>query len=211
VPVLAVRYFKKGIRALGVAECFRRGASEKSVLAGVVMRADLLVDGFAFSTATVGGLDATEAVIRLYERLGRKDVNIIMLNGCVISWYNVIDLHEVAERTGRPLICVTYEPSPGLEKYFKQNFPDDWAERLAIYERNGPRVPVRLRTGHQVFMRAIGLEEEEALKVLDRFTLHGSIPEPLRLARLLARAAFSSAGELARAGFTGPGREQLAP
>jgi len=196
---LAVRYFKKGIRALGIAECFRKGESRKSVLAGVVMRADLLLDGFSFSTATVGGLDATEAVLRLYERLRRKDVNIIMLNGCVISWYNVIDLNEVHERTGKPLICVTYEPSPGLEKYFKEYFPEDWAERLAIYERNGPRKAIRLRTGHEVFIRAIGLDEEEAKKVLDKFTLHGSIPEPLRLARLLARAVLTSINEFSGA------------
>ena len=195
----AVRYFKKGIRALGVAECFRRGVSRHSILAGVVMRADMIIDGFSLATATVGGLDATEAVLRLYGRLGRKDVNVIMLNGCVISWYNVIDLHEVAERAGRPVICVTYEPSPGLEKYFREYFPEDWRERLAIYERNGPRTPVVLKTGHRVFVRAIGLEDEEAIHVLNRFTLHGSVPEPLRLARLLARAALASADELAAA------------
>jgi len=196
---LVVRYFKKGIRALGVAECFKKGASRRSILAGVVVRADMLVDGFSFATATVGGLDATEAVVRLYERLRRKDVNLLMLNGCVISWYNVIDLHEVADRTGKPLICVTYEPSPGLEKYFAEYFPRDWRERLAIYERNGPRKRVRLKTGHEIFIRAVGLEEEEALKVLDRFVLHGAIPEPLRLARLLARATLASVDELSQA------------
>ena len=203
---MPVRYFKKGIRALGVAECFYKGLSRRSVLAGVVMRADLLVDGFSFSTATVGGLDATKAVVELYERLRRRDVNLIMLNGCVISWYNVVDLHEVAEATGRPLICVTYEPSPGLEPYFKRYFPGDWPERLAIYERNGPRVPVKLRTGHRVFIRAVGLEEEEALKVLDRFTLHGAVPEPLRVARLLARSVLSSLGELSGAVASGAAR-----
>lgn len=185
---MPIRYFKKGIRALGVAECFYKGLSKRSILAGVVMRADMLVDGFSFSTATVGGLDATQAVLELYQRLGREDINVILLNGCVISWYNVIDLHEVAERTGRPLICVTYEPSPGLEKYFREYFPEDWARRLAIYQRNGPRKKVELRTGHEVFIRPVGLDEEEALRVLNKFTLHGSIPEPLRLARLLARA-----------------------
>ena len=202
---MPVRYFKKGFRALGIAECFRKGLGKRSILAGVVMRADGLVDGFSFSTATVGGLDATEAILRLYERLRRKDVNVMMLNGCVISWFNVVDLHEVSERTGRPLICVTYEPSPGLEPYFKQYFPGDWRERLAIYERNGPRKEVRLRTGHVVFIRAVGLDEEDALRVLDRFTLHGSIPEPLRLARLLARAALRSADEIASIQLLSPG------
>ena len=140
----AVRYFKKGIRALGVAECFRRGLSRHSVLAGVVVRADMIVDGFSLATATVGGLDATEAVLRLYERLGRKDVNVLMLNGCVISWYNVIDLHEVAERAGRPVICVTYEPSLGLEKYFREYFPEDWRERLSTWAASSSSRPMAL-------------------------------------------------------------------
>ncbi|MCA9450353.1 MAG: DUF99 family protein, partial [Candidatus Omnitrophica bacterium] len=45
---------KKGLRTLGIAESF--SGSPESVLAGVVMRKDLRIDGFRFTTATVGGM-----------------------------------------------------------------------------------------------------------------------------------------------------------
>ncbi|MCS7120453.1 MAG: DUF99 family protein [Nitrososphaerota archaeon] len=179
---------KKAIRALGISESFTKGLSEKSVLAGVVMRSDMVIDGFVFSTATVGGMDATQKIIEMYESLGRADLNVVLLNGCVISWYNVVDLHEVAEKTQLPLICVTYEESEGLEKYFMKFFPEDWRIRVETYRKNRARTPLELRTGHTVFVRFINIDEQEARVTLDKFTVHGSIPEPLRVARLAARS-----------------------
>jgi hypothetical protein len=179
---------KKGFRALGISESFVKGVSEESILAGVVMRADGAIDGFTFAKATVGGMDATDKVLEMCRSLRRDDINVLLLNGCVISWYNVIDLHRVAEETGLPLICVTYNESTGLEKYFKELFPQDWERRVEVYRRNKSRTAIELSTGYTVYIRFIGMEIEEAKGVLNKFTSHGSIPEPLRVARLLARS-----------------------
>ena len=185
---------KKGFRALGISESFVKGVSKESILAGVVMRADMKIDGFTFSRATVGGTDATEKILEMYKRLRRDDINLLLLNGCVISWYNVIDLHRVAGETGLPLICVTYNESAGLERYFRELFPEDWKYRVEIYRKNKNRVPVKLSTGHVVYIRFIGMEVDEAKGVLNRFTLEGAIPEPLRIARLLAISIIKSLG-----------------
>ena len=182
---------KRAFRALGIAECFLRGLP-KSLLAGVVMRGDLIIDGAAFSTATVGGMDATDSVLSIIHQLNRPDINVVLLNGCVISWYNVIDLSRVYEESRRPLICVTYEPSRGLEEHFRRNFPADWQQRVAIYRRNGGRTPLQLRTGFTVYIRYFGLTYSDTQQILNRFTLHGRIPEPLRVAQLLARALIKS-------------------
>ncbi|MEM2455091.1 MAG: DUF99 family protein [Candidatus Bathyarchaeia archaeon] len=178
---------KKAFRALGVSESFIKGFSEKSILAGVVLRSDRITDGFTFSKATVGGMDATDSIIKMCKALGRDDINVLMLNGCVISWYNVIDLQRVYEETGLPLICVTYEESPGLEKYFMELFPEDCEKRIEVYRKNGSRTTIRLHTGFDVYIRFYGMSLEEARGVLNKFTLHGAVPEPLRIARLLAR------------------------
>jgi len=185
---LRLHVHKKAVRALGISESFVKGESRKSVLAGVVMRTDKAVDGFVFSTVTVGGMDATEKIIEMYKTLGREDVNLLMLNGCVISWYNVVDLHKVAEETGLPLLCVTYEESEGLEKYFKELFPQDWKRRVEVYHGNKERTVLKLDTGYTVYVRFINMSPEEAKGILNKFTSHGSVPEPLRVARLLARS-----------------------
>jgi len=179
---------KKGFRALGISESFVKGVSEESILAGVVMRADGAIDGLTFAKARVGGMDATEKILEMYRNLGRDDISVLLLNGCVISWYNVIDLNRVAEETRLPLICVTYNESTGLEKYFKELFPQDWERRVEIYRRNKSRTAVKLSTGYTVYIRFIGMKMEEAKGVLNKFTSHGAIPEPLRVARLLARS-----------------------
>src|SRR5271155_1445168 len=94
---------KKAFRALGVAESFRPTAS-KSTLAGVVVRTDLVVDGFVFGAATEGGEDGRRAVHGMYRKLKRGDVTLIMPAGCIISRYNIIDVDEVAKKSGLPAV-----------------------------------------------------------------------------------------------------------
>ena len=156
------------------------------------MRADLIVDGFTFSRVEVGGMDATQKIIEMFEALDRHDINILLLNGCIIRWYNVIDLNRVADTTRVPLICVTYNDTKGLEKYFKENFPESWQQRTEVYRKNGARTPMTLHTGHTVYTRFLNISKEESSRLIDKLTSHGAVPEPLRLARLLARSLMRS-------------------
>lgn len=189
VKIMALHVNKKGIRVLGIAESFTR-EEEKSVLAGIVMRSDFVIDGIAFDMITVGGLDATEGVLHVFDSLRRADINVMMLNGCVISWFNIIDIHTVYERLRIPLICVTYEESEGLEGHIAAHFDAREREaRIEAYRRLGIRVPVRLHNKFEVFIRFLGVERTEAAAVLKKFATHGKVPEPLRVAKIAARAA----------------------
>lgn len=183
---------KKGIRALGIAESYT--GRERSTLAGVVMRKDLRIDGFSFGTVTVGGMDATGTVIQMIRDLERSDINVVMLSGCVIAWFNVIDPGEVEKASGIPVICVTYEESEGLEADIRYHFPGDEV-RIGAYRRIGNRIPVDLHTGQRIFIRSWGLSHPDAALLCSDFTLDGRIPEPLRVARLCARRLFSAGHE----------------
>jgi len=178
---------KPALRVLGLAESFFRSCPS-SVLAGVVMRADLRVDGLAFAHATVGGDDATEAVLKIYADLDRTDVNAVILSGAAVSWFNIIDIQAVFEEIEKPLMCLTYEESPGLERYIREYFPQP-EEKLRRYARLGERERVLLKTGYDAYVRALGCSAEEARILLNKLTLDGRVPEPVRTARLAARAA----------------------
>jgi len=54
-----------------------------------------------------------KAVLNLYRQLDRADVNALLLSGLAVSWFNIIDLTEVWDRIQKPVICLTYEESPG--------------------------------------------------------------------------------------------------
>lgn len=175
---------KKGLRALGIAESYTGRAN--STLVGVVMRKDLRIDGFVTGTVTVGGTDATATVLAMVQNLGRDDLNVILLSGCVIAWFNIIEIDRIARETGLPVICVTYEESDGLFDDIRYHFPGD-TDRLDACGRLGEREPVELRTGMTLYIRACGISIANAARFCNDFTLDGKIPEPLRVARLCAR------------------------
>ena len=177
---------KKGLRVFGIAESYT--GREHSTLAGVVMRKDLRIDGFAFGVVTVGGMDATESVIHMVKDLERQDINAIMLSGCVIAWFNVMDPAKIMEVSRLPVICVTYEGSEGLEGDIRHHFPEDTA-RIDAYRRLGDRKAYTLPNGQTVFVRSWGISEDDAAVLCRDFTLDGKIPEPLRVARICARQA----------------------
>ena len=180
---------KKGLRVLGIAESY--SGREQSTLAGIVMRKDLRIDGVVFSRVTVGGMDATEAVVRMVEDLDRRDINLIMISGSVIAWYNIIDPAAVKDATGLPVIIVTYEESEGLEEDIRHHFPGD-SERLLAYRRLGERILIALHTGYEIYLRSSGLSDDDAARLCNAFTREGKIPEPLRVARLVARGIVRS-------------------
>ena len=191
---------KAGVRAIGVAESYREA---DSTLAAAVVRASRVVDGLAFDTCAVGGTDATETVVSLVDRLDREDARYLLLAGVAPAWFNFFDLPAIRERVDRPVVSVGFEESDSLEPALRAAFDGDALdERLAVYRRQPDRRPVELDDG-TVYVRAAGLDAEEAADVVRAFTPEGGRPEPLRVARLAARAA----DERFVGGDGGPGGE----
>ncbi len=185
---MRIKLEKRGIRALGISESFKKEIGTRSILGGVVMRSDLIVDGLLFGVATLEGDDATDAILSMVKRLNRNDINIIIISGAIISLYNIIDIDRVGQETGIPIICITFEESGGLVQSIKRHFPKKWEKKVEEYKKLDRREVIYLKTGYRIFARTYGLDIDESKKVLDKFILQGAVPEPVRLARLLAKA-----------------------
>jgi endonuclease V-like protein UPF0215 family len=181
---------KAGTRALGIAESYR-GEDGRSALTGAVVRASRAVDGFVFGSCTVGGTDATAAAIALHARLDRADVNYVLVAGIAPAWYNVLDLHALHAATDTPVLSISFEESTGLEPALHEEFSGDaLAARLDSYRAQPPRRRCSVN-GETLFVRSVGITDDEAVTVVRGFTPEGGRPEPLRIARLAARAADS--------------------
>jgi len=181
-----VHPFKKGIRALGIAESFNPKSDRKSLLAGVVMRKDYIIDGIAFERTTVGGEDSTEKIIKLYKSFERSDINIIMLSGAIISYYNIVDIDKVHSETQVPLVCLSYRETKGIEDSIREKFGGNSETKLEKYRKLGERKRILLKTGKSIFIRTIGIGDDDAKSILQDFLLQGRYPEPVRVASLLA-------------------------
>jgi len=182
---------KRGFRVLGIAESFDRKRSPISVVAGIVMRRDLLIDGVRVRTVPIGGKHITKTLIDLFTAFNRSDIRAILLQGAVISWFNIVDLELLHRTTRLPILSVTYDPSHGLEKYLEEYFPDDYEYRIEQYKKLGPRRQYMLKTGYKLYLYNSGMTWSEAGQLIDAFTLQGRIPEPIRIAQLIAREFFS--------------------
>ena len=177
---------KKGVRVLGIAESFKTSGNI-STLAGVVMRRDLIIDGMMFGYATIEGDDATRSIISMYQSLARDDISCIMLDGLVLSMYNIVDGKTIASETGLPIIAITFEDSYGIEGSIRHHFRN-WQNKLDQYRKLGPREKVLLKTGKNLFIRYWDLNQKKAIAIINSFTLQGAVPEPIRVAKLAARS-----------------------
>jgi endonuclease V-like protein UPF0215 family len=185
---MRVHIEKGGIRVLGIAESFKK-TSACSMLAGIVMRRDLIIDGMVFGNVTIEGNDSTQNILSMYRSLKRNDINCIMLDGLIISMYNIIDGEELRKNTHVPVIAITFNDSKGLEGTIQHHFPDDSNIKLEQYRRLGQRDKILLKTSKHLFVRYWGISLKEASTIANYFTLQGSIPEPIRIAKLAARAS----------------------
>ncbi len=184
-----MQFTKPAFRVLGMAECFNK-KQRKSVLAAVSYRRDGIIDGVYLTWLTVGGLDATEKILELVRNTGRQDFNAVMLNGCIISWFNIVDIKTLHRELSVPVVCLSYEESGGLEKFLEKYFPGD-ERRLKMYSNLGERRLVYISSSRSyVYARYEGIEEEDLRELLNAVTKHGKVPEPLRIAQSIARAVY---------------------
>jgi len=177
---------KQGVRALGVAESYQ---ANRSTLAGAVTRRSRVVDGFVFGSCTVGGTDATDEIATLHRRLGREDLQYLLVAGVGLAWYNIVDLHRLHEETRLPVLSVSFEESDGLEPGIRAAFDGDAAtKRLEAYRSLPDRQEFSVGS-ERLFCRSVGIDSQDAKRVIRAFTPEGGRPEPVRVARLAARAA----------------------
>ena len=177
---------KKGLRGLAVAESFKQNSS-KSVFAGIVMRQDFVIDGFIFGSATLEGDDATDTILEMYDKLQRPDISYVLISGMIVSMYNIINIKKLYDSLKIPIIGISYNDSMGIEDALKHHFPNSFESKISAYQKLGKREKITLNTSHDIFVRNEGCTLGEVKLLLDKLTLHGSIPEPIRVSQLLAK------------------------
>lgn len=177
---------KPGTRALGIAESFQ---SQTSTVCGAVSTTAGDIDGFAFAHCTVGGLDATDTIADLWQSLDREDIQYCLISGIAPAWFNILDLHQLSQTLSTPVIVLTFESGDTLVPAIRNAFKSAAAaERIERYRAlpEPTEVPLDQST---VYARSLDVDSTAIPAIIRQFTRGGARPEPLRVARLAARAA----------------------
>jgi len=177
---------KNGIRGLSISESFEK-QEKHSILAGVVMSNEFLIDGFVFDHATLRGDDITEKILMMYKKLNRDDISYLLLPGTILSMYNIVDIDIIFEQLQLPVIAVNSKDSSGLHDTLKHHFPNNFENKIEQYEKLGPRQIMHLKSQNELYLRMRGCTVEDCKTLLDKITLQGSVPEPLRVSQTLAK------------------------
>jgi endonuclease V-like protein UPF0215 family len=108
-----------------------------------------------------------------------------MLNGVTVAGFNLVDIQKLNKATGLPIISLTQD-KPDLEAIHEalKNLPDT-EKRWQIIQNEGAIRAIQNK-GAKLYVGLAGLDVDDALVVLDTTSTRGSLPEPLRVAHLIA-------------------------
>lgn len=141
------------------------------------------------ASITVDGLDATKKA----ELLLKGSVNVpVLLSGVTFGGFNLINPLKIQRLCKAPLIIVTGSrpDDKAVKRALYRHFPD-WKKRWNLIRSLGPLHKTRtLPSESPVFFEQFGCSKREAALILKSYAFVSRIPEPLRVAGILAKGLF---------------------
>lgn len=138
---------------------------------------------------TVDGLDATRKAKFLLKRPHTP----VMLSGVTFGGFNLIDPWKIQQDTKAPVIVVigSRPDNRAVKRVLSRHFLD-WKERWDLIRSLGPLHKVRTMANESpVFFERFGCSTLDAKLLLKSWAFVSRVPEPLRVAGILARGLFS--------------------
>jgi endonuclease V-like protein UPF0215 family len=177
---------KTQIRLLGLDDSPFTFNDKYTTIIGVVMRGGEYLECVLSRQISIDGEDATFVCIDMIKSSKhRKQLKAMLLDGVTFGGFNVVDIQEVFKSTNLPVITVTRDKPDfnKIEKALKNNFAD-WKDRLNLMKKG--RL-FKVKTRHNpVYMKCVGIDFEDAKEIIKLSTIRGVVPEPIRIAHLIA-------------------------
>jgi uncharacterized protein len=178
---------KQEIRVLGIDDGqFLPHTKGEVLVVGVVFRGGTSVDGVMHTHVDIDGLDATDKIVAMINASPHKpQIRVVMLNGVTVAGFNLVDIVKLNKATGVPILSVTQD-KPDLDAIHEalKNLPET-EKRWEIIQNEGAIRAIQNK-GAKLYVGLAGLDVDDALIVLDTTSTRGSLPEPLRVAHLIA-------------------------
>jgi len=177
-------HIKPEVRILGIDDSAL--LNEKVMIVGAVFRGGDWIDGVLRSEITKDGLDATEVICKMIKKSKHYgQIRTVILDGITYGGFNVVDIQMLYMKTGIPVVVVMrnypdFEKIKSALKYFP-----DGEERWTIIKRAGKieRIPGEISP---IYIQRAGIGLETVKKIVRLTSIRSNIPEPLRVAHLIA-------------------------
>ncbi|MBI2663856.1 DUF99 family protein [Candidatus Woesearchaeota archaeon] len=173
---------KKEIRLLGIDDApFDKFKDKKTLIVGVFFRGGGSVDGILSETVDIDGSDASEKIIEMVNRSKfRTQLRAIMLKGIAFAGFNLIDIEKVSKKTGIPVIVVMRR-LPDKERIGRILAKLRKESSIKLMEKAG-----QISKAGAIYIQFSGTTPEQAKEIIRISSSRGNIPEPIRVAHLIA-------------------------
>lgn len=175
---------KRDARFLGIDDAPFSKGDERVRVVGVVTRGPQYIEGVLSTDVAVDGHDATDRLLdRLIRSRFRSMWRAVFLNGIFLGGFNLVDVDRMHEALGVPVMAlIRSAPRPRLVRHALTRAFKDWEP---VWARVAELEPEPL-PGLRLWATLRGATAPEAARLVRALTVRGWIPEPLRLAHVIA-------------------------
>jgi len=177
---------KRQIRILGIDDAPFTFHEKYTTVIGVVMRGGEYLECVLRNQVTIDGTEATMICKQMIQNSRyQQQLKAVMIDGACLGGFNVVDIDDLSESTHLPVLTITRDKpdQKKIKNALQKNFKD-WKERWSLLEK-GPlhMVPTQ---HNPMYIKCTGVSLEEAKEIINISTIRGVIPEPIRVAHLIA-------------------------
>ena len=170
------------MRVIGIDDSpFNKFKKGKVLVVGTVFRGGSFLDGVLSTKVNIDGNDSTKKIIEMINKCKFKpQLQCIFLDGIAVGGFNVIDVKELNKKTKIPVIVIIRR-KPNIENIKRTLIRIGKRNKIKLIEKAGSVVPAG-----DIYIQLTGLSIEKAKEILKIVCTRSLIPEPIRIAHLIA-------------------------
>jgi len=172
--------------------CFDKFTSQQALVTGVMMRLNGNVEGVLSTQIEVDGTDSTEKISEMINTSRFKEqIRAVLVHGFTLAGFNILDIEKLHSKTGIPIIAVLRkQPDKGKVLNALSKLKSHNKERIDIFEKT-----YEMEKCGALYFKAAGINDADVRQLITQTAQSGNMPEPVRLAHLIASGVSRADGE----------------
>ena len=177
---------KREIRVLGIDDAPFERKDNEVLLVAPFFRGGRLMDGLLSTKVERDGDDATVKIIEMVNKSKfSSQLQAILLDGIAFGGFNVVNIHSINKNTSIPVITIIrkYPDFSAIKATLKKLGME---KKYQLMELAGDPQSVEVNKT-KIWFQHTGCTKETAEEIIRITTIHGNLPEPLRIAHIIGQ------------------------
>jgi len=173
---------KSEIRVLGIDDSpFTREDKGNILIVATYFRGGHFMDGLLSTKVKKDGNNSTFKIIQMINKSKFKHaLRALLLDGIAVAGFNIIDIQKLNKKTNIPVIVIM-RSYPNKRKILTALKKINQEKKFKLIEKAGT-----IYKNKKIHFQCKGIDEIQAKNIIDVTTPYADIPEPLRIAHIIA-------------------------